>query len=179
MKQVKEIGAAGVVFGILNPDCTIDFNRMKILVEAARPLQVVCHKAFDETPDGAKALETLIALNVDEVLTSGHSKKAVEGANNIGKHIKAGEGKIKIMAGGTVRAENVQPLILVSGVAQVHARALEIEVFKDLVTKLRSFTQRPELNFVPPVLKPVEEDVEMKIPTELGKRSQRSESQED
>lgn len=94
VKEVKEIGAAGVVFGILNPDRTIDETRMKVLVDAARPLKVVCHKAFDETPESNKALDTLISLTVDEVLTSGHCKTALEGAKNLAEHAKRGDGKI-------------------------------------------------------------------------------------
>ena len=54
------------------------------------------------------------------------------------------------MAGGTVRAENIHPLLNQSGVSQVHSRATDIKVFTDLVQKLRSFTTRPENNFVPP-----------------------------
>jgi copper homeostasis protein len=72
--------AAGVVFGILRADKTIDYDRMKALIDAARPMKVVCHKAFDETPDWKDALDTLILLGMDGVLTSGHSPTAVEGA---------------------------------------------------------------------------------------------------
>lgn len=57
---MKEIGASGVVFGILNPDKTIDVPRMKTLVDLAKPMKVVCHKAFDETPNPELALDTLI-----------------------------------------------------------------------------------------------------------------------
>ena len=53
---------------------------MRSLAEVARPHRVVCHKAFDETPDAMAALDALMALGVDEVLTSGHAKTAVEGA---------------------------------------------------------------------------------------------------
>jgi copper homeostasis protein len=65
-------------------------------------------------------------LGVDEVLTSGHCKTAIEGAKNLSEHVKRGAGKIKIMAGGTVRAENVQELVIQSGVYQVHSRATDI-----------------------------------------------------
>ena len=51
VREVKATGAAGVVFGILNQDNTIDMARMKKLVELSRPMKVVCHKAFDETPN--------------------------------------------------------------------------------------------------------------------------------
>ena len=111
VKQVKKTGAAGVVFGILNPDKTIDFSRMKTLVELSRPMRVVCHKAFDETPNPDQALDTLIQLGIDEVLTSGHCKTAVEGASKLAQHIKRANGLIQIMAGGTVRAENIQALV--------------------------------------------------------------------
>ena len=83
VKEVKATGAAGVVFGILLPNKTVDKERMKTLIEASRPMKVVCHKAFDETPDGTAALEVLMELGVDEVLTSGHCKTAVEGAKNL------------------------------------------------------------------------------------------------
>lgn len=87
LSEVKSAGAAGVVFGILLLDRTLDVARMRTLVEAARPLRVVCHKAFDETPDGRAALEALMELGVDEVLTSGHAKTAIEGASEIAEYV--------------------------------------------------------------------------------------------
>lgn len=111
LKLVKEIGAAGVVFGILNPDKTLDVQRMKTLVDLAQPMKVVCHKAFDETPNPEQALDTLIQLGINEVLTSGHCKTAVEGSSKLSQHLKRANGAIQIMAGGTVRAENIQSLI--------------------------------------------------------------------
>ena len=94
IKMVKQTGAAGVVFGILNADRTLDFQRMKTLVELAKPMRVVCHKAFDETPIADQALDTLIQLGVDEVLTSGHCKTAVEGASKLSQHVKRANGAI-------------------------------------------------------------------------------------
>ena len=60
---------------------------MKTLIEASRPMKVVCHKAFDETPNSQQALQSLMDLGVDEVLTSGHCKTAVEGAKNLSEHV--------------------------------------------------------------------------------------------
>lgn len=51
VRDVKKSGAAGIVFGILNQDRTIDMPRMKRLIDLGRPMKVVCHKAFDETPN--------------------------------------------------------------------------------------------------------------------------------
>lgn len=56
---------------------------MKTLIEQAKPLRIVCHKAFDETPNAEQALDALIQLGVNEVLTSGHCKTAVEGSSNL------------------------------------------------------------------------------------------------
>ena len=80
---------------------------MKTLIDLAKPIRVVCHKAFDETPVPDRALDTLIELGVDEVLTSGHCKTAVEGASQLASHVKRADGKIIIMGGGTVRAVNI------------------------------------------------------------------------
>jgi|LauGreDrversion4_2_1035121.scaffolds.fasta_scaffold124886_2 copper homeostasis protein len=80
VNEVKATGAAGVVFGILKEDKTLDTDRMRVLIEAAHPMRIVCHKAFDETPNGLDAINELIKLGVKEVLTSGHAKTAAEGA---------------------------------------------------------------------------------------------------
>jgi copper homeostasis protein len=86
--------AKGVVFGILNPDHSIDTERMKTLCESARPLRIVCHKAFDETPDADSAINTLMELGIDEVLTSGHCKTAVEGASALSNYRTLADGNL-------------------------------------------------------------------------------------
>ena len=74
----KQLGASGVVFGMLNLDGTVDKERMRQLVELARPLKVTCHRAFDMACDLQQALEDLIEVRVDRVLTSGSKKSAVD-----------------------------------------------------------------------------------------------------
>jgi copper homeostasis protein len=108
---VKSQCATGVVFGILKEDLTLDVERMHILIKASRPMKVVCHKAFDETPDAENTLDQLIELGVDEVLTSGHKRTALEGAQDLKGYLERSNGRIKIMAGGTVRAENIKALV--------------------------------------------------------------------
>ncbi len=71
----KQLGASGVVFGILNPDGNVDKDRMRQLLDMARPLKVTCHRAFDMTRDFDQALEDLMEMGVDRVLTSGGKKK--------------------------------------------------------------------------------------------------------
>src|SRR5512138_1393956 len=80
IRVAKELGADGVVFGILKADGTIDRQRMEELIRLARPMGVTCHRAFDMTRDPFGALEDLIALGVDRILTSGQCDSALEGA---------------------------------------------------------------------------------------------------
>src|ERR1039457_4698355 len=73
MKQdihlAQELGADGVVFGILKSDGTIDKERMKVLVELARPMRITWHRAFDMARDPYEAMEDLISLGIDRILT--------------------------------------------------------------------------------------------------------------
>ena len=72
-------GADGVVIGLLTADATIDAERTRRLIERARPLAVTFHRAFDMTDDPFAALETLIQLGIDRVLTSGQEETVLEG----------------------------------------------------------------------------------------------------
>jgi len=131
-------GAAGVVFGMLRADGTLDEERMRELVALARPMRVACHRAFDRTPDPAVALEALLALGVDLVLTSGHAPTALEGAATLARHVQRASTRLTILAGGSVRAANVSAIVAASGVREVHGRATDAAVFAALVRAARS-----------------------------------------
>jgi copper homeostasis protein len=74
----RQLGASGVVFGLLTLEGRIDRPRMQQLIALARPLQVTCHRAFDMSADFALALDDLIELGVDRVLTSGGQRSAID-----------------------------------------------------------------------------------------------------
>lgn len=118
----KELGAAGVAVGALRPDGRVDQGWLKMMIAAARPMQVVFHRAFDGTPDPFEALETLKTLGVDRVLTSGQAATALEGAGLLDKLVAAAQGRIAILAGGGVNEENALPLVQKSGVRELHIR---------------------------------------------------------
>lgn len=134
----QQAGAAGVVFGVLRPDGSLDEERMRELVARARPMRVACHRAFDRTPDADAALDTLIGLGVDLVLTSGHALTALEGVSTLARHVRAAAGRITILAGGSVRAANVREIVRRTGVREVHARATEPAAFAALVAAVRA-----------------------------------------
>ena len=117
-------GAHGVVFGALRRDATIDVDVMRRLIDRARPLPVTCHKAIDATRDPVEALETLLALGVDRVLTSGGADTAAAGAPTIARMVARAGDALVVMAGGGVRATNVAAIVKQTGVREVHAKAL-------------------------------------------------------
>ena len=134
--RVKASGAAGVVFGILRADGTLAASRMGALLARARPLKVACHRAFDATPEPELALDTLLTLGVDYLLTSGHAKTAREGASLIAEHVERAGDRMTIIAGGGVRADNARAVVEASGVREVHARGADSAVISALVTAL-------------------------------------------
>jgi copper homeostasis protein len=123
-------GAHGVVFGALGGDGRIDAAVMRRLIDAARPLPVTCHRAIDATPDVGEALDALLALGVDRVLTSGGAPTAIEGAGTIARLVVQAGDALVVMAGGTVRARNVADLIRRTHVREVHARLTEPELYE-------------------------------------------------
>ena len=66
VNQAKQLGADGVVIGLLNPDGTVDKARTAALIDLARPLNVTFHRAFDMAVDPHQALEELIDLGVGQ-----------------------------------------------------------------------------------------------------------------
>ncbi|HEX4628825.1 MAG TPA: copper homeostasis protein CutC [Gemmatimonadales bacterium] len=118
--RTKEAGAAGVVIGVLRSDGTIDEDRTSRLIAAARPLQVTFHRAFDVCRDAAEALDALIALRVERVLTSGQAPTAPQGVATIARLIRQAAGRIGILPGGGITPENVVALVRATGVSEVH-----------------------------------------------------------
>jgi copper homeostasis protein len=111
------------VFGVLLPDGAIDVPRTRALVATARPLRVTFHRAFDFTADPDQALDDLITLGVDRLLTSGQAATALEGSGILARLVRRAAGRIAIAAGGGLSEENVLAVIERTGVPEVHVRA--------------------------------------------------------
>ena len=103
----KELKVHGVVFGCLTKDGDIDVPLMRRLIETAKPLSVTCHRAFDVCRDPFAALEQLIELGCDRILTSGQQSDAVKGIPLIAELVKRAAGRIIIMPGCGVRENNI------------------------------------------------------------------------
>lgn len=132
----KALGVNGVVFGPLHSDNTVDTRQLAELVALARPMKVTFHRAFDRTPDALEALEHLLMLDVDYILTSGHGRTALDGASRLQALQARAANDLVVLAGGYVRAENVKRIIEQSNVREVHARATDPTIVRDVVQAL-------------------------------------------
>jgi copper homeostasis protein len=126
IRRAKHLGVQGVVFGALLGDGQVDRELCRRLCDEARPLSITFHRAFDLTPDPQAALECLMELGVDRVLTSGQAAAALQGAALIRAFVQQAGAIISVMAGAGIRPENVAGLIRETGVLEVHASASEI-----------------------------------------------------
>ncbi|HKV92904.1 MAG TPA: copper homeostasis protein CutC [Candidatus Angelobacter sp.] len=117
----KQLGANGVVFGLLTLEGHIDKPRMQQLVELSRPLKVTCHRAFDMTADLPQALDDLIELRVDRVLTSGSQRSAIDAMPTLRQLVQNAEGQIQVMACGEISISNVKAVVNYTGVGEIHA----------------------------------------------------------
>jgi copper homeostasis protein len=120
----KAEGADGVVFGVLDADGAIDHDRMYSLIADARPMAVTCHRAFDMTRDPAAALEALVALRVERVLTSGQEATALEGLPLIAALVRQAGGRISVMPGGGITPRNISRIAHGSRAQEIHVAAL-------------------------------------------------------
>ncbi len=121
----KQIGANGVVIGILTEDGTVDKIRTQELIEAARPMSVTFHRAFDMTRDPIEALNTLIELGVDRLLTSGQEANVYKGIPTLKRIVEHADNRIVIMPGGGVTETNIKEVVEKTGVNEIHASARE------------------------------------------------------
>jgi copper homeostasis protein len=119
----KSSGANAVVIGILRPDGTVDAERCKVLIDAARPLCVTFHRAFDMVRNPHEALGALIGMGVDRVLTSGLEDTALEGLDLLSELVKKAGDRIVIMPGGGITERNVGKILSGTGAREVHVSA--------------------------------------------------------
>jgi copper homeostasis protein len=122
IRMAADQGAAGIVAGALTRAATVDVPALEAMVAAAGPLPLTFHRAFDAVADQGTALDALIRVGVTRVLTSGGAATAMAGAPRIRALVGQAAGRIGVIAGGAVRAHNVEQLVRGTGVSEVHSR---------------------------------------------------------
>ena len=119
----RELGANGVVFGVLTPEGELDEAKMARLISCAGGMEVTLHRAFDMTRDPFAALESAIRLGCKTILTSGQAADAMQGSALLRKLHERAAGRIDIMAGCGVNSGNLLRLHELTGVTSFHASA--------------------------------------------------------
>ncbi|HLF46240.1 MAG TPA: copper homeostasis protein CutC [Chitinophagaceae bacterium] len=121
IRLCKELGCDGVVIGLLNMDGSIDITRTAELVELAYPMGVTFHRAFDRCKDPFVALEELVEIGCERILTSGQVPSVNEGVELITELNKKAAERIIIMPGSGVRKENIKMLAEKTGCVEFHS----------------------------------------------------------
>lgn len=123
VKLVKELGFEGLVLGLLNADGSIDTERTKRLVDAAYPLDVTFHRAFDRAKQPLQALEDIIDCGCQRILTSGQVPNAFDGRALLKQLVEQAGDRIIIMPGSGVRSSNIAELAEFTGARELHSSA--------------------------------------------------------
>lgn len=117
----KQLGCDGVVIGLLNKDGSIDIVRTAQLLELAYPMGVTFHRAFDRCKDPFEALEQLIEIGCERILTSGQQPSVIEGVELVAELNKVANERIIIMPGSGVRKENIKMLATKTSCVEFHS----------------------------------------------------------
>lgn len=120
VRAARTLGAHGVAVGALLGDGSLDTGFMADLVALARPLAVTCHRAFDRAADRTAALDQLVLLGVDRVLTSGGAADVTAGLPALRALASAAGDRIAVVAGGGV-TPGAAVRLAEAGVREVHA----------------------------------------------------------
>jgi copper homeostasis protein len=117
----KDSGAAGLVFGILKPNRTVDIDRTGELVELARPLPVTFHRAFDACPDLSQTLEDVVRSGATRILTSGGAGSALKGGAKLQMLVMAAGERVTIVPGAGINIRNILQLAADTGAREFHS----------------------------------------------------------
>jgi len=120
VRMAKDLGADGIVLGLLRADGTVDVDRTRQLVELAAPLPVTFHRAIDVSRDLLEALEAVVSTGAARVLTSGGQPSVADGAPMVAKMVEAAGDRIIVMPGCGITPDNVLSILETTGASEVH-----------------------------------------------------------
>lgn len=125
IEMARKLGVDGVVIGCLTADGTVDMERNKELIDAAKGMSVTFHRAFDMCRDPFESLEQIISLGCERVLTSGQQPTAIEGISLLAELVAKANGRIIIMPGSGVNEDNIATIAAETKATEFHFSARE------------------------------------------------------
>ena len=151
IEEALDAGADGIVLGALTPEGDVDLpltERLVALVDSynlatellqsdrchaandshffpapARRVSITFHRAFDRCRRPFEAMEQIIGLGCDRILTSGQEPTALEGCALLGELRRRARGRIGILPGGGVTPGNAARILEQTGCTEIHASA--------------------------------------------------------
>ena len=120
IKEFKNLGADGIVCGILKPDGSLDIERMEKLLSLSQGMRFTLHRAFDLCQEPFKALEQACGLGIDIILTSGQKQRATDGLDTLKALKEQAKDRILLQAGASVSSENIPLLYEKTGIRAYH-----------------------------------------------------------
>lgn len=123
IRRAHQLGAHGVVIGALTPDGDIDVEACKRMIAEAPGMNITFHRAFDLCRNPLEALDTIIELGCNRLLTSGQEASALKGVEMLAKLTEHSAGRITILAGAGVNASNAAEIMHRGNVHELHASA--------------------------------------------------------
>lgn len=121
----EKLGCSGIVSGVLHDNNTIDVERTQELIELSKPMNFTFHRAFDVVLNPKNAMQQLIDMGVDRVLTSGQKEKAEQGIDLLIELQSVAKNKIIIMPGSGINANNTH-LFKEAGFKEIHTSASKV-----------------------------------------------------
>lgn len=120
VRACREMGVAGVVVGALHPSGELDLPTLEALKNASDSLDVSCHRALDFCPDPIDAVHKLVGLGFTRLLSSGQASSAFEGRFCLKKMVAAAHGRMSVMPGGGITAQNIGAIAECTGAQDFH-----------------------------------------------------------
>ena len=120
IKTIAGENLDGIVTGVLLPDGRVDIPRTRELVALASPMRVTFHRAFDQAPDFAAALESVILTGAHRLLTSGGAADAQTGAPILRSLFEQAANRITILPGGGLHPGNIAQVARATGARELH-----------------------------------------------------------
>ncbi|MBB6625644.1 copper homeostasis protein CutC [Clostridium gasigenes] len=120
IEMCKSLGASGLVIGSLTYDKKVDVEFISKAKVLAGGLNITFHMAFDEIENKKEAIDILVDLKIDRILTKGGTVSALENLESLKELIGYADNRIILIPGAGINENNRDMVIEVTGAKEIH-----------------------------------------------------------